>query len=79
MNKTRAAEKSPPIKEKGEKMPTNGEMKYMQVVQSSLNTIAKELERTNKLTALKLRAQLDESLLCKDALAELDEIMGSRS
>ena len=54
-------------------------MKYMAVVQSSLNTIAKELERANKLTALKLRAQLDESLLCKDALAELDEIMGSKS
>ena len=60
-------------------MPTNGEMKYMAVVQSSLNTIAKELERANKLTALKLRARLDESLLCKDALAELDKIMGSKS
>lgn len=51
----------------------------MAVVQSSLNTIAKELERANKLTALKLRARLDESLLCKDALAELDKIMGSKS
>lgn len=54
------------------------EKRYMVRVQSSLQKIAKELETANKFTALKLRAQLDESLLCKDALEELGKIMGGK-
>lgn len=56
-------------------MPTIGEERFMAVVQSSLREIAKQLTRANRIAALKLRAQLDETLLCKDALAELDNIM----
>ena len=47
----------------------------MAVVQSSLREIAKQLTRANRIAALKLRAQIDETMLCKDAIAELSKIM----
>lgn len=56
-------------------MPTIGEERFMAVVQSSLKEIAKELARANRISALQLRAEIDESLLCKDAIAELSKIM----
>lgn len=57
------------------KMPTRGEERFMAVVQSSLREIAKQLTRANRIAALKLRAQIDETMLCKDAIAELSKIM----
>ena len=56
-------------------MPTIGEERFMAVVQSSLREIAKQLTRANRIAALKLRAQIDETMLCKDAIAELSKIM----
>ena len=54
------------------------EERNMMVVQSYLREIAKQLARANRIAALKLRAQLDETLLCKDALEELGKIMGGK-
>lgn len=51
------------------------EERYMKVVKSSLRDIARQMEIANKLSALKLKTQLDGELLCADALDELNYIM----
>ena len=50
-------------------MMTEGETRFMQVVQSSLRTIAVELKKANKLKAIQMRREF------KDDAAEIDEIM----
>lgn len=51
------------------------EERYMKAVKSSLRDIARQMEIANKLSALKLKTQLDGELLCADALDELNYIM----
>ena len=50
-------------------MVTEVEIRFMQVVQSSLRTIAVELKKANKLKAIQMRREF------KDDAAEVEEIM----
>ena len=50
-------------------MKTEGEIRFMQVVQSSLRTIAVEMKKANKLKAIQMRREF------KDYAAEIDDIM----